>query len=190
MARLTPACGVLLLVLVTGCGAAGPQDVDAPSDVSSATTEVSADHNDTDVAYAHELTSLHQQAVDMVAMVANKRVSGELVDVAAAIGRDRSAEIGELESLLRAWKVRPHGPDFHGNPGELTMEQLADLYRLDGAAFEQAWLERMAANHEGAVAMSRAELDQGLNLAARELARRLVKEQQAQVAQLERLATD
>ncbi|HET7533722.1 MAG TPA: DUF305 domain-containing protein [Nocardioidaceae bacterium] len=39
----------------------------------------------------------------------------------------------------------------------------------------------MAANHRTAVAMSRAEVDRGLNLALRELARRMVRDQGEQL---------
>jgi uncharacterized protein (DUF305 family) len=81
--------------------------------------------------------------------------------------------------------VAPHRPDFHGNPGELTMDQLSELYALDGTAFEERWTQRMIDNHLGAVAMSKAELDDGLNLGTREFARGLIMLQQSQVEKLE-----
>lgn len=48
----------------------------------------------------------------------------------------------------------------------------------------------MAANHRTAVAMSRAEVDRGLNLALRELARRMVRVQGEQLDALEGLAAE
>ena len=92
--------------------------------------------------------------------------------------------------MLRAWREEPPQGDFYGNPGELTMRQMSEVYELEGAAFEKRWLEAMIGNHRGAIAMSRAEVDSGLNLEARELARRLVRTQGAQLAELERLAAE
>jgi uncharacterized protein (DUF305 family) len=146
---------------------------------------VGLEHNETDIAYAHEISAMHRQAVDMVTMLGNREVSPELRELAAEIARDRSAELAQLGKLLRAWRVAPHGADYHGNPGELTMREMADLYALDGPDFEEQWIARMVANHRGAVAMSRAEVDRGLNVGARELARRLAETQAAQAAALE-----
>jgi uncharacterized protein (DUF305 family) len=147
--------------------------------------KVGVEHNETDVAYAHEVSAMHRQAVEMVTMLGNREVSPQVRELAAEIARDRSEELVALGKLLRAWRVPPHGADFHGNPGELTMREMADLYALEGPEFEQQWVARMVANHRGAVAMSRAEVDRGLNVAARELARRLAETQAAQAAALE-----
>ena len=108
---------------------------------------MTVDHNDTDLAHVDRLGSQHQQAVDMVAMVDNVDVSPELRGLAAEIGRARSDEMKALRRMANAWGVPPHSPDFHGNPGELTMDQLSELHALDGAAFEKRWTRRMADNH-------------------------------------------
>lgn len=147
--------------------------------------KVGVEHNETDVAYAHEVSAMHRQAVEMVTMLGNREVSPQVRELAAEIARDRSDDLVALGRLLRAWRVPPHGADFHGNPGELTMREMADLYALEGPEFEQQWVAKMVANHRGAVAMSRAEVDRGLNVAARELARRLAETQAAQAAALE-----
>jgi len=149
---------------------------------------VGAERNETDEAYVHELSAMHHQAISMSVMVANKQVPVALRDLAAEIGESRSAELRELTRVLARWDVKPHGADFHGNPGELTTRELSDLYGLDGARFEEQWLTRMVANHRTAVAMSQAELDRGLNLALRELARRMVRVQGEQLDALEGLA--
>lgn len=195
MNGLTRAFVGLALVLTAGCAAAsGGAPTKSYDDeravVPTAASEVSDDHNETDLAYAHELSTQSQQAVDMVAMVANKAVSPELRLVAAEAGRTRVLEVERLSDMLEVWGVAPHGQDFHGNPGELTLEQLSELYALDDAAFEEAWVAHMVANLEGAVAMSRAEVDSGLNLEARELARQLVEAHESQISELERLAAE
>lgn len=180
---------VLLLLLAAGCTTKAELSATEPSDAT-AEPSVSLDHNPTDSTYVHELSAMHWQAVDLVTMVGTKDVSVEVADLAVSIGRSRTSELEELERMLRAWNEQPPQGDFHGNPGELTMRQMSELYELDGAAFEELWLERMVGNHRGAVAMSRAEVDHGLNLEARELARRLVRTQGAQLEALEGLAAE
>ena len=187
MTRTAAVLSVLLLALLGGCAGA-PGTGDRASDSTPSVvrpSEVSADHNDTDLSYVDRMYSQHQQAIDMVAMTANKDLSPELAKLAARVGEDRSEEMKALQGMARAWGVPPHPPDYHGNPGELTMEQLSELYDLDGAAFEQSWTQRMTDNHLGAVAMSKAELDDGLNLGTREFARGLVRLLESQVAELE-----
>jgi uncharacterized protein (DUF305 family) len=187
---------VLLLVLGTGCatnaetgpgGGGSSAGASAGSPESPGSSQAGAGRNETDEAYVHELSAMHQQAISMVAMVSSKEVSDSVRDLADEIGRSRSEEAADLARTQRRWGLAPHA-DYHGNPGELTMRQMSDLYDLDGAEFEEQWLLKMAANHRTAVAMSQAEVDSGLDLAVRELARSLVKVQGAHLDALEQLA--
>jgi uncharacterized protein (DUF305 family) len=188
---LRPAAALVVLLLGLTAACTTRSEVSAPDATSvagasrTAEQKVGLEHNATDVAYAHEISAMHRQAVDMVTMLGNREVSPEVRGLAAEIARDRSAELAQLGKLLQAWRVPPHGADYHGNPGELTMREMADLYALDGPTLEEQWLARMIANHRGAVAMSRAELDHGLNVAARELARQLAEAQTVHVAALQ-----
>lgn len=185
------AAAALLLLAVGGCSAG-----DGPSTSGSTTgspvpqaasTALPAGVNETDLAYAHELGALHEQAVTLAAMIGDKDVSAEVRAVAAEIGRTRSAELAELNALLAAWGAEPHPADFHGNPGEMTARELSELYALAGPDFERQWLERMVANHHGSVAMSRAEVDHGGDMTARETARRLATAHQERMDQLQQL---
>jgi uncharacterized protein (DUF305 family) len=185
-----PAALVVVLLLLLAAGCTTKTEISATEPSAASARSVSPEHNPTDAAYAHELSAMHWQAVDLVAMVGTKDVSGDVADLAVSIGRSRAAELDELERMMRAWREQPPEGDFHGNPGELTMRQLSELYELEGAVFEEQWLERMIGNHRGAVAMSRAEVDNGLNAEARELASRLVRTQGAQLEALERLAAE
>ena len=174
------------LTLCLCCACSGPTgEPSAPAVVRP--TAVTDEHNDTDLAYVDRLGSQQQQAVDLVAMVSNRDVSPEVRELAAQIDADRSDEVRALRRMARAWGVPPHPPEFHGNPGELTLEQLSALYGQDGPGFEARWLQRMTDNHRGAVAMSKAELDDGLNLGTREFARGLIELQESQIEQLETL---
>jgi uncharacterized protein (DUF305 family) len=188
MTRTVAVTSALLLGLLGGCSvsSSAPAGEGTPSGVRP--TAVSADHNDADLAYVDQMLSQHQQVVDMVAMVANKDVPVELRRLARTLGDDRAAEMRVLRRMGRAWGVPAHRPDYHANPGEMTMDQLVALYDLDGPAFVERWTQRLVDNQLGAVAMSRAELADGLNLGAREFARGLVRLQERQIAQLRGLA--
>jgi uncharacterized protein (DUF305 family) len=187
--RPVAALVVVLLGLTAACTTrsevAAPDTASAGGALRTAEQPIGVEHNETDVAYAHEISAMHRQAVDMVAMLGNREVPPQVRELAAQIGQDRSDELVRLGKLLRTWRVPPHGADYHGNPGELTMREMADLYALEGAEFEEQWVARIVANHRGAVAMSRAELEHGLNAAARDLARQLAETQAAQAAALE-----
>lgn len=193
MLRPTALVVVPLLLLGPGCTTKAELSTPELADGAGATTaspRVGAERNETDEAYVHELSAMHQQAISMSVMVANKQVPASLRDLAVEIGESRSEELRDLTGILARWDVKPHGADFHGNPGELTSREMSDLYGLDGEQFEERWLDRMAANHRTAVAMSEAEVDRGLNLALRELARRMVRVQGEQLDALEGLAAE
>ena len=184
--------GTVLLGLTGGCSAssadrAAASGADGRSATSAMPDEIGPEHNPTDIAYVDAMISQHQQALDMVTMVTRKDVSAAVAEEAAAIDEARSDELAAFGRLARAWDLPPHPPEFHGNPGELTVQQLSDLYALEGEAFEERWTELMIDNHLGAVAMSRAELADGLNLAARELARALIEVQEDTAERLQAL---
>ena len=184
--------GTVLLGLTGGCSASSADLAPASGTAGRSATsampdEIGPEHNPTDLAYVDAMTSQHQQALDMVTMAVRKDVSAVLAEEAAAIDKARSDELAAFGRLARAWDLPPHPPEFHGNPGELTVQQLSDLYALEGEAFEERWTELMIDNHLGAVAMSRAELTDGLNLAARELARALIVVQEDTAERLQAL---
>lgn len=184
------AATAVLLLAVAGCSADGPaatRGTTGSPAPRAAGTAPPPGVNDTDLAYAHELRALSEQAVALAAMIGEKQVSPEVRAVAAEIGRARTAELAELDALLASWGAQPHPADYHGNPGELTTREMSDLYSLTGPGFESRWLEWMVANHHGSVAMSRAEVDHGADMAARELARRLATSHLDRVDQLQRL---
>ena len=149
---------------------------------------IAAERNDVDVAYAHVLGAMHAQAIAMVNLLADRDLPQDVRALAAEVGLNRSHEAKRLEQLLSTWGVPPHPADFHGYPGEFTDAELSKLATLDGRAFQRRWAEMMVANHRAALAVSTEELGGGLNVAARALARDLVKLLERQIAQLQAVA--
>ena len=174
------------VLALTGCSASSQPSRDSAAPVVPP-SKVTEDHNDADLAYVDRMLSQHQQVVDLVAMVPNKDVPPELARLARRLGDARTEEMGALRKMAEAWGVPKHAPDYHANPGELTIEQLVRIYELEGADFSERWTQQVIDNQRGAVALSRAELDNGLNLGAREFARGLVRLLESQTAKLEAL---
>lgn len=180
-----------LALLVAGCAGTDPAAGGTTARATRPALEVpiAAERNDVDVAYAHVLGAMHGQAIAMVNMLAERELPQDVRALAAEVGLNRSREVQRLDEMLSTWRVAPHPPDFHGYPGEFTDAELAELAALEGRAFRLRWAEMMAANHRGVLAVSTEELDAGLNVAARALARDLVKRLERQIARLEAMAS-
>lgn len=125
---LRPTALVVVPLLLLGPGCTTKAELSTPerangAAAATASPRVGAERNETDEAYVHELSAMHQQAISMSVMVANKQVPASLRDLAAEIGESRSEELRDLTGILARWDVKPHGADFHGNPGELTARE-------------------------------------------------------------------
>lgn len=178
------------LLMSGGCSGAEPAAGGTSTAATRAALEmpIAPERNDVDVAYAHVLGAMHDQAIAMVNMLAERDVPDGTRALAAEIGLNRSREAQRLEELLGTWRVAPHPPDFHGYPGEFTKDELAGLAALEGEEFQRRWAEMMVANHETSLAISVEEVDAGLNVAARALARDLAKLLERQIEDLEDVA--
>ena len=177
-----------MLLLLLGAGCTTKTEIRTADTGERPTSRAPSPHNDTDTAYAHEMGTMHEQAVEMASMVGGKRVSTALGDLAAQVHRTRLSWMVSLDALRGSWGVERHASDFHGNPGELTPRQMSELHELEGSEFEELWLERMIGNYRTAIAMSRAELDLGLSVEGREHARQVVEDLEADLQALERHA--
>lgn len=72
-------------------------------------------------------------------------------------------------------------------PGMMSARAMARLGEARGPEFTRLWLDMMVRHHEGALAMARAELARGEDEAARDLARRVIDGQQAEIRLMRRL---
>ena len=68
--------------------------------------------------------------------------------------------------------------------GMASAQEMIDLRRATGAAFDRMWLRGMLRHHQGAVAMARTELEVGVNPQARKLAQSIIDSQSAEIAEL------
>ncbi|WP_280509816.1 DUF305 domain-containing protein [Nocardia farcinica] len=186
--------------LLAGCGDdSGDHDTHATtasSTTAGATTGATgaAAHNDADVAFAQEMIPHHRQAVEMAALVPERSTDPRVRDLAARIQQAQDPEIATMTGWLQSWGAPVDGGGHagmgHGDmsmPGMMTDEQMAQLRAARGAEFDRMWLTMMIAHHEGAVQMSRTELAQGADPAAKALAQQIIDGQQAEIDQMRRL---
>jgi uncharacterized protein (DUF305 family) len=173
--RRTITAVFLLLTPVAACSSAGggPEQVRTVQpgaagessrvlDASEVTTMSALPHNEADVRFMQGMISHHAQAIEMVALMAdrtenqNVRLLGKRIDISQ---RD---EIGLMERWLE--KRGESGPANHGHgshgaaehammPGMLTPAQMRQLEEASGDDFDRRFLEFMIQHHEGALTM-------------------------------------
>jgi len=129
-----------------------------------------------DVKFMQDMILHHAQAVEMAALVTQRTNTRAVRDIAGRIDASQADEIEFMQGWLRerGETVREpgrghamsgmdhssragHAMTDHaahaGMPGMATAEQMAALRAAEGPAFDQLFLERMIAHHEGAVKM-------------------------------------
>lgn len=161
----------------------------------------SGPHNEADVAFATGMVPHHGQAVAMAELAESRAASAEVKEVAAAIKAAQGPEIEQLSGWLAGWGApvpaademamgMDHGSesmDMGGMAGMMTAQQMAALEKASGTAFDRMWLRSMVVHHQGAVAMSQAELKQGVNRDAKALAQGIIRAQQSEITTMTEL---
>ena len=129
-----------------------------------------------DVKFMQDMILHHAQAVEMAALVADRTNTPAVKDIAGRIDASQADEIDFMQGWLRErGETAPEPGESHamtgmdhsahaghatmdhathaGMPGMATAEQMAALAAAEGPAFDQLFLQRMIAHHEGAVKM-------------------------------------
>ncbi len=149
-----------------------------------ATTSAAADRNDADIVFVQGMIPHHEGALDMAKLAPGRTSNPKVLDLAARIEKAQDPEIKTMTGWLRDWGVQPHGMD-HGS----DMAGLDDLKQAKDAAFDQLFLDLMIKHHEGAIDMSKTELDLGTNPNAKKLAEQIIDAQQAEINEMKTLQT-
>ncbi|MFI1002443.1 DUF305 domain-containing protein [Streptomyces galbus] len=193
------AAGAAALVLAA-CGgngddSSGHGDHDSATPAASAASASPGRHNAADVAFAQGMIPHHRQAVEMAGLAPERAGSAEVKKLAAAIRQAQDPEIRTLSGWLASWgeEVPAGGAmdhSLHGGAdsgGMMTMQEMDELEKASGKAFDTAFLEMMVKHHQGAVAMAEAEQADGAFAPARKTAGRIVTSQSAEIEQMNRL---
>ncbi len=146
-----------------------------------------------DVAFATNMIPHHQQAVDLTALVPGRSTNPELIALAQQISGAQAPEIDAMKAFLVQWKENPDddtGHDAHGGmamAGMVDEAAMAKMKTLNGTAFDVLWLQSMIGHHQGAIEMAKAELANGQNVDAKQLAQNIIDAQQAEIDQMQKM---
>lgn len=171
----------------------------------------STSHNAQDTAFAQAMIVHHQGAIEMADLAATRATSTQVKDLAAQIKAAQQPEIDAMTSWLMAWGEPLDMPGMGSTPSPsggmpgmdmssptptsssasgmempgMTAQEMASLKATSGTAFDKRFLTLMIQHHQGAVSMAKAELSQGRNADARQLAQSIVTSQTKQIADMQ-----
>lgn len=193
---LIAALAAATLFGVAGCGTTKDSDTDAGMNKPSA----GANHNTADVKFAQMMIPHHEQAIEMAAMAESRSQNAKVRELAAAIEAAQDPEIQMMYSWLKKWgEDTPTGMGGHtmgdgsmmddGQMGEGMMNQddMTELEKATGAAFDRTFLTMMIEHHEGAIEMAEDEKADGKFPAARSMADDIIRTQSTEIAQMRKM---
>ncbi|MEU4600752.1 DUF305 domain-containing protein [Nocardia sp. NPDC023988] len=175
-------------VVAAGCGDdSTTHTTEHSSTTTASTTSATArtDFDDADVTFLQMMYPHHAQAVEMSKMVPSRTQNQQLIALAAQIEQAQAPEMRQITDLLTSFgKPAPsaEGHGGHGMPGMMTEEQMSALEAANGAEFDRQWLQMMIEHHQGAVAMAQTEQAEGTNPEAKQLATKIVADQEGEIA--------
>lgn len=114
-----------------------------------------------DVKFMQGMIGHHQQAIEMVALIAERTSRDDMKMLGKRIELSQVDEIQMMQEWLKARGQTlpdPHAHHQHGAtlmPGMLTMDEMAKLQAARGVAFDRLFLEGMIKHHGGALVMVR-----------------------------------
>jgi uncharacterized protein (DUF305 family) len=162
---------VLVALLGAACGAAAVSDAPpivqpgAPGEgtrdigVAQATDTSQVQFTKADVAFMQGMIGHHQQAIEMVALMADRTNSEGLKQLGLRIDVSQRDEIKMMQDWLRVRGQEVpdlHAMHMHGAtlmPGMLTQEEMDRLAAARGAEFDRLFLQGMIKHHGGALTM-------------------------------------
>jgi uncharacterized protein (DUF305 family) len=114
-----------------------------------------------DVRFMQGMIGHHQQALEMVALIADRTSRDDMKMLGKRIELSQVDEIQMMQEWLKARGQAlpdPHAHHQHGAtlmPGMLTMEEMSKLEAAKGVEFDRLFLEGMIKHHGGALTMVR-----------------------------------
>ena len=140
----------------------------------------------------------HEQAVEMAdAILGKSGTSPEVTQMAQQIRDTQRPQMETLTGFLTAWNqplIPDHASEAHEDhwdaEGMLTPEEMQALAAADGPTGQKLFLEGMIQHHEGALTMVQAEIDDGENPDAVQLAQTIKAGQTGEIETMKRLLAD
>lgn len=186
-------------VVLAACGSTGSTHSSGPAHASapSSAPASAGAHKSQDTAFAQGMIPHHRQAVAMADLAASRAKSQDVKDLATEIAKAQAPEITTMSGWLKAWGQTVPAGDMpsmagidasgHDMSGMMSEEDMQQLAKLSGTAFDTAFLRMMIQHHQGALTMARSELSKGAYGPAKTLAQSIITSQSAQIAQMNRM---
>jgi len=148
-----------------------------------------------DVDFATMMIPHHAQAIAMADMALKQATDAKVKAVAARIKAAQGPEVVRMTGWLTGWGAPlPKAEDAHGmsgmgadTGGMMSADEMAELDRATGPAFDRMWLQMMVRHHQGAVAMATTELAKGANPEGKQLAQSIIDSQTVEIAELNKI---
>jgi uncharacterized protein (DUF305 family) len=157
-----------------------------------------------EVRFLEGMIDHHQMALDMANDCLKKAVGDELKTLCQNVIKAQTPEIEMMQKWLADWyeiDYQPVAMDAMPGMGGMDMGgmatdpagmmgMMAGFNRLDGAEYEIAWLESMIDHHDDALHMSYRVLRWGMHPELIDLAKNIIRDQSAEIAQMELMIAD
>lgn len=156
--------------------------------------------NDADVTFAQDMIPHHRQATEMARLAAGRTETPRVLELAKKITAAQQPEIDSMSGWLKSWDKKVpsdttgtggmEGMDHESTsdmPGMMSAEEMASLEAASGAEFDMQFLTMMMAHHHGAIEMAQTEETDGQYDHAVALAKKIQKDQAAEIATMENL---
>ena len=142
-----------------------------------------------DLQFIDSMIHHHEGAVSMAEMALRKSEREELKTFARKIIEDQNREIAQMRKYREAW--------YAGKPTAMNMEMPGMkesmmspehermMEAASGGDFDNHFIDMMIPHHEGAVKMSRELLQKGEHADLKALAEQIIREQQAEIQQMQ-----
>ncbi|MDQ0745463.1 uncharacterized protein (DUF305 family) [Clavibacter sp. B3I6] len=173
---------------LTGCAAGGTGAT--PESSTSAEAEAEAESGSTDVGDADEtfvqmMRPHHEQAVEMSeSLLATTGIRPEVTALATEIADAQVPEIAQLSAWADQWGIEEMPGMDHRMDGMMSDADMQELDMAEGPDAERLFLTRMIEHHTGAIEMAQAEIEDGRNPDAIEMAEGIVATQEDEISRM------
>ena len=181
-------------LVLSACGTGHTTDVDGSHpDVSTKSgAPAGKAKNEADVEFATMMIPHHAQAVAMADIALKQAADPKVKALAQRIKAAQGPEVERMSGWLTGWGERVPGTSGgHDMPGMgaqtggmMSAQEMTNLGKATGSAFDRMCLQMMVRHHKGAVEVAKTELAQGTNPESKELAQSIMDSQSAEIAEI------
>jgi uncharacterized protein (DUF305 family) len=148
--------------------------------------------NNADVVFTSNMIRHQAQAAVMTNMATAEATDPKLKQLATQMMATQQSQLKTMSDQMTRWGMpvpamgngNYAGSMGAGNNGMMTSAQMGALAKARRAGFDRMWLQAMIKNHQGAVAISRAERAWGSNPDNKKLAQAIIDAQSAEITQM------